>query len=486
MTSAKPFNFLSNINYFDNFVFQASRPQTIQRDELVCDTYAKYEKLGFKFLTTPLEGPQRAFWIDKNFEKKLYKHLLSLVSTEKGFKTDLENYQKLKKAYRTLGKKFNQATFTKKKLRVLMDEYNQAWGMIGSQTWMPFAIEHILDKKFIEKLRKKYPEDFEEMYSTISEQTILCSYQKMHMEMYQAIIKRKDKQKAAEVLAKKYYWSSEYSYIELLLNKQYFINEFKKISLDYAKKEYRQLSYIETRNRKRFRNVLSKIKDPILNLQARIINVYVYIRTDRVDEIRKLMAPFRNIYDQTAAYLKQDTGNNWTREDVVKLLSSEIGDYLLGKWTPNLAELKNRESYIYVYDSGVARLIVGKKTVSKIVAYLKEINSKDKSIVGKSASKGKVRGIAILVYSKSDLGKVTEGSILVARTTMVEYISAMKRAKAFVTAEGGITSHAAIVARELRKPCIVGTGNCMDVIKDGDEIEVDADKGVVRIIKRQK
>lgn len=482
MNSTEPLNFLSNMEYFDNFVFQASRPQTIQRDEFLCNTYAKYEKLGFRFLSTPLEGAQRAFWIDKSFEKKLYKHLLSLVSTEKGFMKDLENYQKLKKVYSTLSKKLNGAFFSKEKLKLLMDEYNKAWGLIGEQTWMPFAIEHILDKEVIEKLRKRYPEDFEDMYSTISEQTILCSYQKMHMEMYRAIISGKDKQKTAENLAKRYYWSSEYSYIEPFLNKQYFINELKKISLDYAKEEYKKLSYIETRNRRRFEKTLSKIKDPILNLQARIINVYIYIRTDRVDVIRKLMAPFRNIYEQIAAYLKQDTGDNWTRGDVVKLLSSEISNYLLGKSIPDLVDLKNRESYIYVHDSGASSLITGKRVVNKIVSYLKEINLKDKTIAGKSASRGKIRGIAILVYSKSDLGKVTEENVLVARTTMVEYISAMKRAKAFVTAEGGITSHAAIVARELKKPCIVGTGNCMDVIKDGDEVEVDADKGVVRIL----
>lgn len=482
MNSTKPLNFSPNIEYFDNFVFQASRPQTIQRDELICNTYAEYKKFGFRFITTPLEGTQRAFWIDRNFEKKLYKHLLSIVSTEKGFRKDLDNYQKLKKAYNTLGKKFNKAAFTKEKLRILIDEYNKAWGLIGEQTWLPFAIERILDKEFTEKLQKKYPGDFEEMYSAISDQTTLSNYQKMHMEMYGAIIGGKNKQKIAEDLEKKYYWSSEYSYIEPFLNKQYFINELKKITLNFAKKEYEQLSYVETRNRKRFKKALSKIKDPILNLQARVINAYVYIRTDRVDEIRKLMAPFRGIYEKIAVYLKQDTGDNWTRENVVKLLSAEIDNYLLGKSIPNLADLRKRESYIYVHDSEATRLIIGEKEVNKIVNHLKEINSKNKFIAGKSASKGKVSGIAVLVYSKSDLVKVTEENILVARTTMVEYTPAMKRAKAFVTAEGGITSHAAIVARELRKPCIVGTGNCMDLIKNGDKVEVDADKGIVKIL----
>ena len=58
----------------------------------------------------------------------------------------------------------------------------------------------------------------------------------------------------------------------------------------------------------------------------------------------------------------------------------------------------------------------------------------------------------------------------------------MKRAKAFVTDEGGIVSHAAIVARELKIPCIVGTKTATKILKDEDIIEVDADRGIVKIV----
>ena len=59
----------------------------------------------------------------------------------------------------------------------------------------------------------------------------------------------------------------------------------------------------------------------------------------------------------------------------------------------------------------------------------------------------------------------------------------MKKAGAFVTNEGGITCHAAIVAREMKKPCIIGTKIATKVLKDGDLVEVDAENGVVRVIK---
>lgn len=60
----------------------------------------------------------------------------------------------------------------------------------------------------------------------------------------------------------------------------------------------------------------------------------------------------------------------------------------------------------------------------------------------------------------------------------------MRKAGAIVTDEGGITCHAAIVSRELGKPCVIGTKIATKVLKDGDEVEVDAEQGIVRILRR--
>jgi pyruvate,water dikinase len=75
---------------------------------------------------------------------------------------------------------------------------------------------------------------------------------------------------------------------------------------------------------------------------------------------------------------------------------------------------------------------------------------------------------------------VKKGEILIASMTRPEFLPAMQKAAAFVTDEGGITSHAAIVSREMKKPCIIGTKIATKVFKDGDMVEVDANKGIVR------
>ena len=64
--------------------------------------------------------------------------------------------------------------------------------------------------------------------------------------------------------------------------------------------------------------------------------------------------------------------------------------------------------------------------------------------------------------------------------TTPDFVPAMRRAAAIVTDEGGVTCHAAIIARELKKPCVVGTKHATQIFKDGDMVEVDANAGIVR------
>ena len=104
-------------------------------------------------------------------------------------------------------------------------------------------------------------------------------------------------------------------------------------------------------------------------------------------------------------------------------------------------------------------------------------------IKGNPASKGKVSGPVKIILSDKDFIKFESGDILVTSMTRPEFIPLMKMAKAVVTDEGGITCHAAIISRELGLPCIIGTKVGTRILKDGDLVEVDANNGIVKIIK---
>lgn len=107
-----------------------------------------------------------------------------------------------------------------------------------------------------------------------------------------------------------------------------------------------------------------------------------------------------------------------------------------------------------------------------------------KEIFGVSACKGKVVGIVRKVFMEKDMNNFEAGAILVTTMTRPEWLPIMIKAGAFVTDAGGVLSHAAIASRELNKPCIIGTKIATQVLKDGDLVEVDANMGIVRIIKK--
>lgn len=104
-------------------------------------------------------------------------------------------------------------------------------------------------------------------------------------------------------------------------------------------------------------------------------------------------------------------------------------------------------------------------------------------LIGEVACPGKVRGAVTIVNSPDDIKNMEAGNILVSFSTNPNLMPAIRQAAAIVTDEGGLTCHAAIVSRELGIPCVVGTKIATQILEDGQLVEVDAGKGIIRIIK---
>lgn len=96
---------------------------------------------------------------------------------------------------------------------------------------------------------------------------------------------------------------------------------------------------------------------------------------------------------------------------------------------------------------------------------------------GQAVGQGIATGVVRFVKTKEDLANLNEGDVLVAETTAPDWESAMKRAAAIVTEHGGRTCHAAIVARELGIPAIVGAGGARTLLKVGQEITISCAEG---------
>lgn len=106
--------------------------------------------------------------------------------------------------------------------------------------------------------------------------------------------------------------------------------------------------------------------------------------------------------------------------------------------------------------------------------------SDSKEITGSTACAGEAFGRAKIVNTPEDMSKMEAGDILVSMATTPSIVPAMKKASAILTDEGGLTCHASIVSRELGIPCVVGLKAVTKFVSDGDRLEVDATRGIVR------
>ncbi|MFA5183984.1 MAG: PEP-utilizing enzyme [Patescibacteria group bacterium] len=131
------------------------------------------------------------------------------------------------------------------------------------------------------------------------------------------------------------------------------------------------------------------------------------------------------------------------------------------------------------------RTTISTADAKKIFSIFEKEYSQDKggAVNGIVAYAGKVTGRVRIIRNGRQINNFPAGYILVALMTSPDYIIAIKKAKALVTDDGGLTCHAAIVARELKKPCIVGTRNATRALKNGDLVEVDAHRGLVRKLR---
>lgn len=152
---------------------------------------------------------------------------------------------------------------------------------------------------------------------------------------------------------------------------------------------------------------------------------------------------------------------------------------------------ERRTSYVFLIRDGKLINMRGRKAEEYISNFMIE-HKANENIKGIIANPGKVTGKAkVLFYGADTFDKVSKminemkrGDVLVTETTSPEIMLACKKASAILTNQGGLLSHAAIMSRELKIPCIVGLEDITHIISNGDLLEVDANKGYVKILKK--
>ena len=203
------------------------------------------------------------------------------------------------------------------------------------------------------------------------------------------------------------------------------------------------------------------------------------------------LKPRRKDYQSKSYYhlefLQKEIGRRlgWSLAQVRSATLEELKAALLGKKTDIDKINERRQFHIIAPVGNRAKIFQGASVVEWQIRNLniEKVRLKNvKEINGQSVFLGKVTGLVRRIDLPEEMSKMKAGDILVSTATTPSIVPAIRKAAAIVTDEGGLTCHAAIMAREFQIPCVVGAKIATRGLKDGDKVSVDASNGKIRRI----
>lgn len=301
---------------------------------------------------------------------------------------------------------------------------------------------------------------------------------------------KEGKQNLIEDHMKKYSWlKAPVLYEDIQFTKAEYLERVEEIiNHKDIKSEIKRIEGLRKKDEESYKDIISQygIKGNLLKL-CEGVRDFIFLRTFSTEASDHLFFVGRQTVLKEVAQRLDLNSQNVTMLDAKEITSSLNGDKTKEEIRKIIDErlngfaivLLNGEVYTF-FDEAANKL--QEKVSNKYKRSTNSAKMSLKKLSGMPACQGKVKGRVKILLNHRDVNKLERGEVLVASMTTPDYIMAMEKASAFITDEGGITCHAAIIAREFGVPCIVGTGNATKVLKDGDTVEVDAYKGIITIL----
>ena len=247
----------------------------------------------------------------------------------------------------------------------------------------------------------------------------------------------------------------------------------KKLAKDFPAPKNKNIEYILSKN-------FDKLN---FNLNSDIKNTFLKIIEIGEERLRMHKIWLNSFLKARKIYREIAKRNSLNYLQIVNCTYSEVSNLLLKNILPDINKVNKRINYYkFVYNKSNFNI-----KITKPKPKVKN-NPKLNLIRGKTTFPGNVKGkVKIIPHHvgrafNNEIKKMKKGQVIVTVSTSLDYMPAIRKSGAIITNTGGVLSHAAVISRELKIPCIVGTKIATEVLKDGDLVEVDANKGIVRKI----
>ncbi|HEX7292421.1 MAG TPA: PEP-utilizing enzyme [Conexibacter sp.] len=210
---------------------------------------------------------------------------------------------------------------------------------------------------------------------------------------------------------------------------------------------------------------------------ADVVSSYMHLRSHRLDVFFIAHERMWQVVDD-AAHALELSGH----DAAIQLAWRELLDGLDGRDRGDLAALATDRARGFAFRASAGELEWIAPIASAGTAATRTPAAQDGLLEGVTACPGSARGSVRLVRSEEDMLAMRTGEVLVTTMTMPSLMLAVEKAGAIVTDEGGMLCHAALVSREFGIPCVIGTVDATRRLRTGDVVEVDAGRGVVRVV----
>lgn len=405
-----------------------------------------------------------------------------------GAVADYRNFQKACRHLVKIGKKLD-SRFHGNDRSSLCNQYNRVYAAyqdVVTHAVMPEASDIYTHNHLLADLRKESGQSFSseeitDVALTLSSEPMLSFIEAHRRDFLRECLKPKPDWK---IIERHYHWIQNNYLTPKYLNAEYFQKQARILKHKKSRMEIRkELLSLNTKTSRMSQRQKELLKSP--RLTQKTLQIFAYLRhlSRWIDQRKAHMMQAVYYIDLLLQKISSLTDipksrlGYYTPEEIIKLLREE-------KTVPVKILASRRKLSVYVTwpkGKGIGEALFTGTNAAKIFKLFE------------SSQAGEIKGMVACAPVFSFKGKVQvvlnphkekfiPCRILVTTMTRPDFVPLMRAASAIITDEGGITSHAAIISRELRIPCVIGAKIATKVLKDGQVVEMDLKTGEIEVV----